>query len=341
MDQRPLHQSRLRRIVVVRALPGLGDMLCLVPAVRALRAAKPELHIALVGLPSARPLAARFPGYFDEFLEFPGYPGIAERPEPAEGYEAWVASVARRRFDVAVQAHGDGSSSNRFVRSLGARSVLAYHPTGTLPPDDGVYLPWVEAEHEAERLLRLLRPLGIDADDARLEFPVTAEDEADCARLVRTAALKPGGYAIVHPGATRLEQRWDAKGFAAVADALAEAGVPVVMTGSTAEKSITARVAATMRAPALDLTGRTTIGSLAALTRGARIVVCNDTGVSHLAVALGTPSVVLFTSTDPARWAPTDRETHRYVRVGAQPDVTPTVIEHVRGLLDKAACDVA
>jgi ADP-heptose:LPS heptosyltransferase len=49
----------------------------------------------------------------------------------------------------------------------------------------------------------------------------------------------------------------------------------------------------------------------------ARVVVCNDTGISHVADALGVPSVVLYTSADPARWAPSDRSLHRVVAADA------------------------
>ncbi len=76
----PLPQS----IAIVRSLPGLGDLLCAVPAWRSLRAALPEAQITLIGLPSARTFVERFSKYLDDLVEFPGYPGIPEVPPPIE-----------------------------------------------------------------------------------------------------------------------------------------------------------------------------------------------------------------------------------------------------------------
>jgi len=66
-----------------------------------------------------------------------------------------------------------------------------------------------------------------------------------------------------------------------------------------------------MRQAALDLAGRTTLGGLAALIARARLLVSNDTGVSHIAAAMRTPSVIVACGSDPRRWAPLDCELHR------------------------------
>jgi ADP-heptose:LPS heptosyltransferase len=67
-----------QKIVIVRSLPGLGDLLCIVPALRALRAALPEADITLLGLNEAKAFVQRFSNYLDHWLGFPGYLGIPE-----------------------------------------------------------------------------------------------------------------------------------------------------------------------------------------------------------------------------------------------------------------------
>jgi ADP-heptose:LPS heptosyltransferase len=129
--------------------------------------------------------------------------------------------------------------------------------------------------------------------------------------------LRRGGYVVVHPGARDAARRWPAAGFAAVARALVADGHRVVLTGTRAEAALTAGIAAGLpRRAVLDLTGRTSLGALAALVDDARLVVTNDTGVSHLAAARRTPSVVVFTASEPERWAPLDRGRHRVVGRG-------------------------
>ncbi|MDP9444039.1 MAG: glycosyltransferase family 9 protein, partial [Actinomycetota bacterium] len=94
----------------------------------------------------------------------------------------------------------------------------------------------------------------------------------------------------------------------------------VVVTGVGTEAWLTALVGAAMSAPVVDLTGQTTLGGLAALLRDAAVLVGNDTGSAHLAAAVGTPSVTVFLSGDPVRWAhPHARHRAVWADVGCNP----------------------
>jgi ADP-heptose:LPS heptosyltransferase len=104
--------------------------------------------------------------------------------------------------------------------------------------------------------------------------------------------------------------------FAAVADAVIEQfGAEVVITGTDGEAEVVESVVASMRQPAVSLAGRTTLGSLAAIVERSSLFITNDTGTAHLAVAVRTPSVVLFGPGDVRRWGPLDRERHRVIQV--------------------------
>ncbi|EYB69151.1 hypothetical protein DEIPH_ctg011orf0135 [Deinococcus phoenicis] len=301
-------------MLIFRALPGLGDLLCAVPALRALRAGLPEAELTLLGLPQAAGFAQRFPELIDRLEVFPGFPGLPEQPVRNRELLAFL-SGAQGKYELALQLHGSGPVSNALVALLGARQTAGRFLPGQWCPDPARFLPYQEGEPEPLVWLRLVEFLGYPSQGTALAFPIHEEDRAALRALPDAHALTPGSYAVVHPGASRPERRWPPRHFAQVADRLAERGLRVVLTGTPGEAELTRAVREALALPgALDLTGQTDLGTLAALLAGARVLVSGDTGVSHLAAATRTPSVVLFLASDPARWAPLDRERHRAVR---------------------------
>ncbi|MCA1725430.1 MAG: LPS biosynthesis glycosyltransferase, partial [Thermomicrobia bacterium] len=180
------NSSPIERIAVLRALPGLGDMLCLVPALRALRAARPGAHIALIGLPSMHWFAARFAAYVDDLIPFPGWPGLVEQPVEPRRSAAFVAAMQDSGFDLALQMHGSGGITNPLVMLLGARRAAGFYDPGQYCPDPDAFLPVPARTPEPLHHLRLLERLGIPGRGAELEFPITAaeRDEAGEAMAV-------------------------------------------------------------------------------------------------------------------------------------------------------------
>lgn len=308
-----------RTIAVFRALQ-LGDLLCAVPALRALRRGFPTAHITLIGLPWARELAVRFPAYVDEFMEFPGFPGLPERRcEPGAVLE-FLRAAQQRRFDLALQLHGSGELSNPIVALLGARQIAGFYREGLYCPDKRGFLPWRDDEPEIERGVRLLATLGVAPAGLELEAPVHVADRHELAALTAEHALPSGGYVCVHPGAQLPSRRWYPERFAVVADALVERGFTVVITGTAGESELARGVIGRMRGRAVDLTGKTTLATLTALIDGARLVVSNDTGVRHVAGARGTPCVAVACGSDVRRW-PASGTLHRvlYAEVACRP----------------------
>lgn len=298
-----------KHIVVLRALQ-LGDLLCSVPAFRALRAALPEAHITLICLPWGRDFVDRFSDYFDEFLEFPGFPGLPERPFAAEDFPDFLSQAHQARFDLAIQLHGSGSFVNPLLLLLGARRNAGYYVPGDWCPDEESFFPYPDELPEVHRHLALMEFLGVGGCGDHLEFPLRPSDHDELDRLPEAKVLGRHNYVCIHPGARYQSRRWGARKFAAVGDALAHGGLQVVVTGSAAEADLAAEVVTAMSASAINLAGRTTLGALAALLADARLLISNDTGVSHVAAGLQVPSVVIVTGSDPNRWAPLDRKLH-------------------------------
>jgi ADP-heptose:LPS heptosyltransferase len=300
-----------QRIAVFRALQ-LGDMLCTVPALRALRAAAPQSHITLIGMPWAKSFVQRFDKYIDDLLVFPGFPGFPEQPAQVTAMPRFLEEAQRRDFDLVIQMHGSGRLSNPLAALVGARRTAGFYEAGQYCPDPELFVPWDDQEHEVLRFVHLMEFLGIASQGDALDFPLRDDDYASL-RASRERLPVPGTYVCVHPGARLPSRRWLPQRFAEVADCLADAGLQIVLTGSGDERDIVQAVQRAMRAPALDMCGKTDLGALAALIAQARLVVCNDTGISHIAAAVATPSVIVCCGSDPRRWAPLDSLRHRVV----------------------------
>lgn len=290
-------------IVIVRARTGLGDLLCSVPALRALRTRLPGAHVAMVSYAEMAPALDRQRAYLDEVIAFPGWPGIPERPPDERAIPAFLAACRKRGFALALQMYGARPAANELTGRLGARATGGFFTPGAwAAPSLRSHLPYPGSLHEVDRHLALMELLGAPAAGRRLEFPISPADESEALELGRTRGLG-GDYVIVHPGATSSIRRWPVERFAAVADGLACDGLTVAVTGVRGEEAVTAGVLRAMRRSAIDLCASTSLGAFAALLRDARLLVCSDTGAAHLAAAVGLPAVVVFLSGDPVRWA--------------------------------------
>lgn len=313
-----------RRIGVFRALM-LGDMLCAVPALRAISARWPQAELVLIGLPWAREWARRLP-MVQRFVEFPGWPGLPEREPDLAALPGWLQAMQAERFDLLLQLHGSGSVVNHLLAACAPQRLAGFAEPDDLAPEPALFTRWPRQGHEIERLLHLTDHLGLPRQGTAMLLPLADDDRARATALLAAEGAGGGPYACVHAGARFSSRRWPAERFAAVADQLARQGLRIVLTGSEGERPLVQQLRQAMRQPAIDLTGRTDFWSLAALVQGARLLLSNDTGVSHVAAAVGTPSVVVSSGSDVARWAPLD--TGRHTVLWADTPCRPCGHEH-------------
>lgn len=175
-----------------------------------------------------------------------------------------------------------------------------------------VRVPVPADRHEIALYLDLARAVGLPVPGRpRPMFVPSAADRARAGALLGDdsdprVAIHPGGG--VNPGLTMLGKRWPADRFAAVADRLAAAGATIVLLGGPGDEAAAAAVLAAA-APATrgrlkDGAGRLSLGEVGAVIERCDLYLGNDTGVTHLAAAVGTPVVAVFGPTRPDRYGP-------------------------------------
>lgn len=308
--------NNIKKIAILRALQ-LGDMLCMIPAVRAIKKAYPDAAITLLGLPGKEDFVARFSHYFSNFIAFPGWPGLPEQKVIPSRAAHFLLHAQQQQFDLVLQMQGSGTHTNDLCYLLGGRVTAGLRAAGVWAPDEALFPLMTESDHEILRLLKIVHALGIPSDGTALEFPVSAAEYAQGGRIMNLLQLQPRKYVCIHPGARDPRRRWPAASFAAMGDALAAMGLTILITGAEEERTLTRSVAEQMQYPATDLVaqaGQTSIGEMAALIQQSAALLSNDTGVSHIAAALSVPSVIIFSPySDPARWAPLNSVLHTAV----------------------------
>jgi ADP-heptose:LPS heptosyltransferase len=312
-----------QKIAVFRALQ-LGDMLCAVPAIRALREARPEAEITLIGLPWAASFVQRFSQYFDRFIPFPGYPGLPEQEYDESAFRWFLEEMQAEAFDLLLQMQGNGTIVNELLSQFNAVNLAGFHNEESRM-QSMLFMEYPAYLHETERHCALMRYLGIPVTSTKMEFPLLAGDHAALAQL--GLPLKAGKYVCIHPGSRGGWRQWPPQYFALLADHCAEKGFDIVVTGTAAEKDITREVIKCLHHPAIDLTGLTSLGMLAALLHDSFLLVANCTGVSHMAAALRVPSLIISMDGEPYRWAPQNKVLHRTIDWTLQPGIGKVVLE--------------
>jgi ADP-heptose:LPS heptosyltransferase len=297
----------LQKIAIFRALQ-LGDMLCAIPAIRALRSVYPDAHITLLGLAWEESLLTRFPGYFDAFIEFPGYPGLPEQEPDLKRFPAFLNAMQQEQFDLVLQMQGNGSIVNPMLALFNGRYTAGYWRREDYCPDPALFLEYPEHVNEIERHLLLMNHLGIPSQGKELEFPISAQDKDEFEQL--HLPLTPGEYICIHPGSRGSWRQWPTELFASLADHFASLGWQIVLTGTKQEIPLTMEVASKMQYTAINAAGITKLGSLAVMIKHARALFSNCTGVSHIAAALQTPSIVISMDGEPDRWGPLNKQLH-------------------------------
>jgi ADP-heptose:LPS heptosyltransferase len=293
----------MSRHVLVARQDSLGDVLLAGPAVRAVAAGAGR--VTLLCGPRGREAAELLPGVDQVVVEHAAW--IDAQPERVtrKAVDALVDRLSDLEIDQAVvltSFHQSPLPLALLLRMAGVPTIAAIsvdYPGSLLDVRHRVD----EDLHEVVRGLSLVATLGYRlpvGDDGGLR--VRRDLAAD------VPDLGGGDYVVVHPGASVPARAWAPERHAALVHALARAGRRVVVTGGADERALTAMVAGPRREPGdrvADLGGQLDLAGLAEVLARARVVVVGNTGPAHLAAAVGTPVVSLFSPVVPAaRWRP-------------------------------------
>lgn len=283
----------VRKIAVLRP-NAVGDFVFALPALHALKHCYPEAEIVLLGKAWHAAFLAGRPGPVDRVAVLPPVPGVGAAVDAAcdqDAIDDFVEAMRKERFDIALQMFGAGHYSNPFLLRMKARLSAGARADGAPLLDR--WIPYCEPNNRRLALLDIAGLAG--AWPGPLPWPelaVTDADRVDAAMAV--PPLPDERLVVLQPGATDPRRCWPAQGFAQLGDRLAAMGMRIAVNGAADEAELVEAVVGHMRRPAFALSGKLGLGGLCGLLERASLVVSNDTGPLHLALALGVPSVGIF-----------------------------------------------
>jgi len=260
----------------------MGDCLLLTSPVRVLKENFPGFRISVA-------VEARFAGCFDANPDFDEVLVLKSKLS--------AATLLTRRFDAIINLHGGPTSLFYAWLPRGPKigsAQFQYHQLYS-----GLVTSAEPRSHCVETTMHTMRWLGVE--HSGLPPALRFEFHPELSKKIK-AQTGMRDYVVIHPGSLLITKRWEARRFAEVAHRLQSEGWNVVFTGGPGDESVVAEAAKDVHGATI-LMGLT-IPELAELIRAAKLYIGNDSGPMHLAVAVGTPTVAVWGSSDSRRWHP-------------------------------------
>jgi heptosyltransferase-3 len=303
-EPQPLAPARwdwqeVRRVLVVR-LRSIGDTVLATPSLHALRRFLPQAQIDVLLEDWVAPV-------LDGFTDVDNVITVERKSARSRARVARLLRAAS--YDVAYNLHG-GTTATFLVRATGARHRVGfqdyrYSRLYNHAAPHPVALWGRENLHSVEQQLTLLGWTGVPVSDlppTRLTVTKEADAKID-ARLHAMGLDRARPLALIHPAAAFDTKQWATENFARVAESLHARGFAPVAIVAQHEAQVAVALQGKSSAPVIAFTDLS-LPEVTALAARARIFVGNDSGIAHIAAAVGCPSVVIFGSSNVTHWHP-------------------------------------
>jgi ADP-heptose:LPS heptosyltransferase len=275
----------VHRILLIRP-GGIGDAVLLAPTIEALKKKFPQAKLTVLAEKRNAGIFALIPGV-DRVLRY----DVARE----------FLAVFRLEPDIILDTEQYHRLSAVVARLIGAGILIGFGSNQRARLFHHA-ISYSHDTYEAISFLQLLGPLGIGCSDLPdtpfLQIPAAAQSQA--AKLLASR----GGCPIVtiFPGASIPERRWGAERFARVAASIAALGYTIVVVGGKEDRASAPEIIAGIKG--LNFTGQTTLAETAAILQHSALLISADSGILHMGVGLGTPTISLFGPGIAEKWGP-------------------------------------
>ena len=299
--------SSIKNILII-FMGGIGNMILFTPALRALKEKFPYNSITLLVGPFKAEEVVEKSSLIDKVIiyDYQKYRGLISKIK-------FIKELGNKRFDLTLTATG----MNPFKSSLLAFLIRGKYRIGENIKGLGIFynikIKYNENLSEVDGNINLLKPLQIEVKEKNLLVCTSEDDKRVANEFFLQHQVKESGLIVgMHPGSGHFMayKRWAKENFAELGDKIHKRyGAKIVIFGGPEEVELGNSIANLMKIKPLVLCGRTTLGQTAELIRKCNLFVSNDSGLMHIAVAMGTPLVAIFGPTGVTQTGPyTDKD---------------------------------
>jgi ADP-heptose:LPS heptosyltransferase len=318
----PFDPARFSRILVIRQHNQLGDMLCVTPLLRALRARYPDALLALLTSPVNHEVMLHHAA-LDTVINFDKRDFLRGKTLRLAALWRFIRSLRALTFDLVLVPATVSTSTTSDVLAYvtGARTRIgAGSINGKANPSAFLYtherhLSWPDGQprHQTDRNMDIADLLQLPVQDRSLDLTLTSVERSTGLARVRELTGNVRPVIAYHVGAGKPPNRWPADKFAALINLLGRElrAAALLISGPMDEESVS-DVAARLGVSYYLIEGQS-IRTVASCLASVDLLVSNDTGIMHVGAASGAPVLSLFGPTDPRQWAPCGAR-HRYIQ---------------------------
>lgn len=298
--------------ILIYRIGQIGDIICSIPAMIAVKDYFDRARVTLLSTPVGR----NMPGakellngadFLDEMIVY-----YQDEIQSWRGILSLIKRLRKNRYDLFIELPNDLGRFKIFFRNmLFARIIGCKYGLGfqinTLKIFCKQQKQNIQFKNEVKRLIELLASEGIHTKEITFRLPIQRQDILTVNKIFAEYGIKKNDFCIaINPGAKRFTNRWSREQYTELGKALSEYyNAWIWITGGSGEAELANLIAEKIGERAISIAGRTSLLQSAEILRRCKLLITNDTGTMHLAVAMETPVVAIFSARYfPDKWYP-------------------------------------
>ncbi|MHC4728513.1 MAG: glycosyltransferase family 9 protein [Planctomycetota bacterium] len=299
----------LKNILIIKP-SSLGDIVLALPALTALRKSFPDAKISWLIRTELSPILKNHP-HLDEIILF-DRKFLAKawfHPGASSSLLSLIKRLRHAEFDAVIDFQGLFRTASlawlsgckkRFGIANAREFAYLFYTHKIKQTKDCIHL--------VDFYLKIIKAAGATKLDVEFILPEHPEAIDSIRNLLKSHYVSPDNYVVLIPGSAHEDKRWPIERFTELAERISSHHkLPIIATGDTGEFALIEKLKDHTNIPIANIAGKTSLSELVVLLKNAKLVVSNDTGPGHIAAALSTPLVLMFSWSNPARIAPYKR----------------------------------